>query len=1247
MIIRIVDIFRKRPGDIHLYRRGTVKPETLTKNQRIIISILLAAVLIIVSVGFAFKSSLLPSINQFPNSTTPSVPSPLDGRILRVGGDADYPPFSFLENGEAKGFDNDLIRAVAEVMGAEVEFYLTPWEDAKQNLLSGKVDVIGGMAYSEDREPLFEFGTPHSALYFDLFIRRNSSIKKIEDIQGKRIIIQRGGVMEDYLKETGFTGEVIRVENPLEALRLLAAGQYDGALLNKIQGYYFIKENQISNLKSLGEFINERQYGFAVAESNRVLLQELNQALAIIDTNGVNNQIHKKWFSVYEQESFFDQARYYIFGAVVLAVLSLMAVAWVWSLRRIVKRRTSEAKSSEKKYRSLIQNATEGVVVVVDGNLAYFNPRALEILGIMDEGDHAPTVLRDIVHPDDLELVRENFTTTMEKGENSPDIMVRILHSDGESRWVIANLVRSEWEKQPAIICFFSDITGQREVEEKIRLSEERYRLLFTKSPVGLFYYDTSLKITNSNEIVNRIMRTNREVLEGYDLNQLSDSRVLPAIRAILDHEEGYYEGPFTPIGELVKTPLYIALHTTPIFNEKFEYKGGIALIEDITEKVKSEHKIQKLEERFKKVFYTSPDAINLNRLSDGLYVDVNRSFVELTGFTREEIMGKTSIDLDIWANPGDRARLVGELRTKGEVKNFEADFRMKDGRILSGLMSASIIEVDDIPCILSITRDITEIKKTQNAIRDSELRYRSIFETVPISLWEQDFLAVYDMLEDLRSRGITDLSGYLEEHPEFLKDAIETVVVLDVNDESMEIYKAKSKAELFSSIATMFADESYQSFKDELLAIWEKKTIYNGETINKTLTGELINVNVLYRIPENREDFAHILVSISDITARKQAEEQVKRQVQHLAALRAVDLAISASMDLPVVLRVLLNQVQQQLKVHSASILLLNPQTQKLNYAAGAGFKSRAVENTDLKLGESYAGKAALERRIIAANDLGTRFSQLATDGMEEDGFTDYMGIPLIAKGAVKGVLEIFNRGPLPEDSQWLNLLDSMASQAAIAIDNATLFEDVQTANESLRQAYDATIEGWARALELRDGDTEGHSSRVATLAVQLARLVGMKEPELIALRRGALLHDIGKMGIPDTILLKSTDLTDKEWQIMRMHPILGKNMLSSIEFLKDSLDVAYCHHEKWDGTGYPEGLKGEQIPLAARIFSVIDGWDALRSDRPYRVAVSDEEAWKYIEENIGKAYDPRIVEKFKIMMKGQLSGGGEDLVS
>jgi len=308
----------------------------------------------------------------------------------------------------------------------------------------------------------------------------------------------------------------------------------------------------------------------------------------------------------------------------------------------------------------------------------------------------------------------------------------------------------------------------------------------------------------------------------------------------------------------------------------------------------------------------------------------------------------------------------------------------------------------------------------------------------------------------------------------------------------------------------------------------------------------------------------------------------------------------------------------------------LLNPVTQRLFFAAGAGFKNLAVETTNLKLGESYAGKAALERRIVAADDLSTRFSQLATDGMEKDGFTDYMGIPLISKGSVKGVLEIFNRGKLPQDPRWLSLLDSMASQAAIAIDNATLFDEAQKANIHLREAYEATIEGWARALELRDGDTEGHSERVADLTVQLAHAAGVEDSQLVALRRGALLHDIGKMGIPDTILLKPSSLTEEEWVIMRKHPTLGKEMLETIEFLKDSLDIPYCHHEKWDGTGYPRGLRGEEIPLMARVFSVIDGWDALRSDRPYRKALTDDEAWGIIIENSGKGYDPEIVGKF-----------------
>jgi len=319
---------------------------------------------------------------------------------------------------------------------------------------------------------------------------------------------------------------------------------------------------------------------------------------------------------------------------------------------------------------------------------------------------------------------------------------------------------------------------------------------------------------------------------------------------------------------------------------------------------------------------------------------------------------------------------------------------------------------------------------------------------------------------------------------------------------------------------------------------------------------------------------------------------------------------------------------------VDAASILLYNPTTQLLEFAAGSGFATHAIDNTRLKLGESYAGKAALERKMVSASDLSTPFSKYRTPNMNLEGFTDYLGIPLIAKGVVKGVLELFNHTPLPTDTEWMSFLDSMAGQAAIAIDNATLFDEVQQANINLRRAYDATIEGWARALELRDGETEGHSARVADMAVKLAATFEIKDDAMVNVRRGALLHDIGKMGIPDHILLKQGPLTKDEWDIMRKHPVYARQLLGSIEFLKDAIEIPYSHHEKWNGSGYPQGLSGEDIPLAGRIFAVVDCWDALRSDRPYRSAWSDQATWEYIEKNSGKEYDPRVVDQFRNLL-------------
>lgn len=188
----------------------------------------------------------------------------------------------------------------------------------------------------------------------------------------------------------------------------------------------------------------------------------------------------------------------------------------------------------------------------------------------------------------------------------------------------------------------------------------------------------------------------------------------------------------------------------------------------------------------------------------------------------------------------------------------------------------------------------------------------------------------------------------------------------------------------------------------------------------------------------------------------------------------------------------------------------------------------------------------------------------------------------------------------------------------------------ELETLHNELLSAYDETIQGWSQALELRDKETKGHTLRVTQKTVTLAQLSGLGEETLKHIWRGAMLHDIGKMGIPDAILRKTGKLTEAEWQIMRQHPIYAYEWLSPIAFLRPALEIPYSHHEKWDGSGYPRGLKGEEIPIAARLFAIIDVWDALTSDRPYRPATEFEEAFQYVLSQSGKHFDPQIVDLF-----------------
>jgi len=358
---------------------------------------------------------------------------------------------------------------------------------------------------------------------------------------------------------------------------------------------------------------------------------------------------------------------------------------------------------------------------------------------------------------------------------------------------------------------------------------------------------------------------------------------------------------------------------------------------------------------------------------------------------------------------------------------------------------------------------------------------------------------------------------------------------------------------------------------------------------------------------------------------------DETQQRFNHLLALRMIDRAITSSPELSLILDILLDQVLTQLKVNAASVLLYSEHAHTLDFAAKRGFHTDALRGTHLTIGEGHAGRAALEQRIIQIDNLAELYGEFHRSMLlNQEGFHTYFAVPLIAKGQVKGVLEIFHRSALHPDRDWMDLLDALATQTALAIDNARLFENLQSANNELIKAYDATIEGWSRALDLRDEETEGHSQRVTKMTLRLAREMGVRSEEMVNIQRGALLHDIGKMGIPDSILLKPAPLDNEEWKVMRQHPVFAYQLLSPIDYLRPALDIPYCHHEKWDGSGYPRGLKGEQIPLAARIFAVVDVWDALSSVRPYRDAWEKKRIIDYITSQAGLHFDPRVVEAF-----------------
>lgn len=402
---------------------------------------------------------------------------------------------------------------------------------------------------------------------------------------------------------------------------------------------------------------------------------------------------------------------------------------------------------------------------------------------------------------------------------------------------------------------------------------------------------------------------------------------------------------------------------------------------------------------------------------------------------------------------------------------------------------------------------------------------------------------------------------------------------------------------------------------------LWEISNLLSGtiKNISQTQGGQTSQV---FR------DLTQVASTINKV--KSSVFKQFQTRDSQFEALVRIGNTINSSLSLKRVLSEVMDSLVELMQAERGFLMLRESDGSFKVYVA------RGLDHVNLDK-DQFAFSKTIVNQVLDTGKL-----VLTTNAQEDPRFDGQLSVayyhllsilcvPLKIKDKLIGVLYVDNRtrsGVFKQEN--IGLISAFANQAAIAIHNALLFDELQESKQELEIAYQATLEGWVRALDLRDNETEDHTKRVTFLTQKLAREMGLDEQVIIDITRGALLHDIGKMAIPDGILLKPGPLDEDDRAIINKHPLYAYEMLSPIKFLQPALDIPYCHHEKWDGSGYPRGLKGENIPFAARIFSVVDVWDALISDRPYRKRFLPSDALKNIREFSGSYFDPRIVDAF-----------------
>lgn len=1210
-------------------------------------------------------------------------------KSIRVVMDNNYPPYAFLDgNGNLQGILIDQWRLWESKTGIKVNLTGLDWSEAQKQMEAGKFDVIDTIFFNANRSKIYDFTPPYATLDVPIYFNNKiSGITGPESLKGFTIAVKSGDAAIDFLQSKGIT----RLQEFASYEEIIQAAKNNEVVIftvDKPPAEYFLYLYGIQNEFNSTQSLYSGQFHRAVKKGNKELLTIVQNGFALISESEFK-AIDQFWFGTPLIN--FDYLKYAgIAGGVILSIILLM-LGWNRSLHVRVERKTKELAEQESLFRQLTESIKE-VFFMRDSKTwqtIYASPTFETVWSRSREDLYAePNLVLESIHPEDRERVKTAQKRLQDEGAEY-SVVYRIIRSDGSMRWIKAQAypVCDENGNTIRVAGIAEDITERKQVDDDLRNSENKLRSLFASMTDVIIIYDSEgryLEIAPtdpgylSNPPEELINRTVSEIFPK-PLADFFQNTIRRALRE----------------GKIIGAEYCLAVDGTDYwFSANISAMTPNTVIwvaRDITERKHQEEALRENEKRYQGLLDNLGEGISIIN-TDQVLSYANPAAHEIFGVEKNGLIGS---HINKYLVPGSNKSISGIPFREflGKTSILELDIIRPDGnqRTLQVSARQHLDAEGNLNGIFCTFHDITERKQAEQILKESEERFRYIFEQVAVGFSQVDSLTGQYVKINQKH---CDIVGYTREemltktfkditHPDDLnKEDVfkEKLRRGEINTYSFEKrYLRKDGATIWINltVSSMWAageqptydiavvediterkrtEEALEKSRQQLIlaiegsgvGIWDWM-VQTGETIINDRWAEIVGYTREELIPTTEQTWRRL----GDPKDFETSQEILKRHIageipycEYEARMRHKDghwvwvlvhCKVTEWDELggPVRITGTHLDISERKKTEEAirenEFWLTESQrvgrigSYVLDISMGNWICSQVLDDI-FGINHDYEKTISTWSGLIHPDDRDMMVQYFSQHVLKErNSFDKEYRIVRSMDGEERWV---WGRGELifDKDGNPLRMIGTIQDITEQKQADVVLWQTTQ----ELKTAYDATLQGWSNALEMRERETAGHSQRVVQLTLEMARMLDFSDEEIVHIQRGALLHDIGKMGIPDSILLKPGPLSEDEWVIMRLHPTYAYRLLSKIPYLLPALDIPYCHHEHYDGSGYPRGLKGKEIPLAARIFAIVDVWDALLSDRPYRPAWTEEAVLNYLKSQSEKLFDPEVVEKF-----------------